>query len=232
MFAIDVAIKAHQNAAANAVLAFAVRNILAISSIPPQGWFHHWFTSCVAAGNSTVALDLLSFQKSPTAGIDIMSVRYMLEIGNGEVLEAFLRSGTFSLPQCTFPLRSSKRTALVLALENARFKGASVLLRHGADVNEVSDRKLGVSAFWRAANAGDERRVRFLLDNGAHANTHEGWRSPLQVARVRGDKVIIGLLWAAKVHSNDQDLAFVVTIADLGTTVWVGGKRSMISLTR
>jgi hypothetical protein len=35
MFAIDVAIKAHQNAEANAVLAFAVRNILATSSIPP-----------------------------------------------------------------------------------------------------------------------------------------------------------------------------------------------------
>jgi hypothetical protein len=51
--------------------------------------------------------------------------------------------------------------------------------------------------FWARPN------MCLLRNNGAHPDTHEGWRSPLQVAKVRGDKVIIDRLWAAKVHSND-----------------------------
>jgi hypothetical protein len=123
--------------------------------------------------------------------------KVIFTVGNGEVLRHLLQKGSIDpnrMIKCS--RRDTYTSPLEIALDANRRDLFKLLLDCGADVGGTPDGLAGakVSLLWHAANRGDVDRIKFLLSHGANPRSHEGWRTPLQVAKERGVEEIIGLL--------------------------------------
>lgn len=127
--------------------------------------------------------------------------QYLFSHGDGSVLRLLIEKGYIdpNMAKC-FVDHSHLSTTTPLAVElNANcIHLFETLLSGGADIDGTPDIHLGVSLLWHAANAGNEDRVKFLLGHGADPESHEDWRSPLQVAKERGRAEITDMLLEAK----------------------------------
>jgi ankyrin repeat protein len=80
---------------------------------------------------------------------------------------------------------------------------AEQLLASGADVNATTE--WGESALYRAAKAGSEELVRWLVEHGAQVNSGQMGDTPLQVAAASGWHRIVTFLLDHKADMNVRD---------------------------
>jgi hypothetical protein len=189
--ACPVAIHSHQRAAAKALFEFLSRNTALHFEL--QRRFDGWFELCVEKVDTGVLDALLCMRQCIDLKLSTKHVSYVLEKGTRSALRLLLEAGEISPTHCS-GRESSKSTPLMMALKYQRLDLCQVLLANGAHVDGTPDDECGVTALWHAANKREVNRVQYLLKLGANPESHDGWRSPLQVAKERGYQDIVDLL--------------------------------------
>lgn len=95
-------------------------------------------------------------------------------------------------------------TPLKMALDNAQFEVADVLIANGADVDFKADRN--ESVIFGLARAGSVRGVKYLVSKGANVNArNSNGETPLFVLMYRDRVAVAGLLIDAGSDVNAKD---------------------------
>jgi hypothetical protein len=189
--ACPVAIHSQQRAAATALFEFLSRNTSLHFDL--QRRFDGWFELCVEKVDTGVFDALVRMRLCTDVKLSTKHVSYVLEKGTSSALRLLLEIGEMCSTHCS-GRESSKSTPLMMALNYQRLDLCEVLLANGAHIDGTPDDEFGVTALWHAANKRDVNRVQILLKLGANPESHDGWRSPLLVAKERGNQDVLDLL--------------------------------------